>query len=231
VYFWSPKEPKAMPPLQMHIGMLFSTGNRLYKKPDACVVPCEHHFCLRCILQRTLRKFTCPLCRRLTCTIRFSVRADGSLPCVITLPSEYEAESHDAAALWDIAAPHPAPSGSPAGRAHEELPDTSHAAPGDAAARPAGTPGPGDAEEPRREPAAGPSAQDRRPLFLHAGHKGCRSAVPNAVPSRPAAVTTEPNSALPSAPWEEPRPPRGLPSARPALGRTNPGISNDPSPS
>lgn len=128
--------------------------------PDACVVPCEHRFCLRCILQWTLRKFTCPLCRSLMCTIRFAVRADGSLPCVITLPSEYEAESHDTAALWDVAIPRPAPSGSPAGHAQEELPDASHAAPGDAAARPAGTPGSGDAEEPRQEAAAGPSAQD-----------------------------------------------------------------------
>lgn len=142
--------------------------------PDTFVVPCEHHFCLRCILQWTLRKFTCPLCRRLMSTINFSVRADGSLPCVITLPSEYEAESHDTASLWDIATPpRPTPPGSPAGHREEELPATSHTAPGDAAAHPTRTPVPGEAEEPQREPeqeaAPGPSAQGRSPTAAKRG--------------------------------------------------------------
>ncbi|XP_015732649.1 RING finger protein 151-like [Coturnix japonica] len=128
-------------------------------RPDTYVVPCEHHFCLRCILQWTLRKFTCPLCRRLMSTIHFAVRADGSLPCVITLPSEYEAESHDTASLWDVAAPHPAPSGSPTEHGEEELPGTSHTAPRDADAGPSLTPVPGEEHEPQREAAAAPSAQ------------------------------------------------------------------------
>ncbi|OXB67525.1 hypothetical protein ASZ78_005746 [Callipepla squamata] len=120
--------------------------------PDTTVVPCEHRFCLRCILQWTLRRFTCPLCGRLMCTITCAERADGSLPCVITLPSEYEAESRDTDHLWDTATRRPTPSGSPEGGTQQEPPTVSHTAPGDEAAHPTGTPVPAEPEQPQPEP-------------------------------------------------------------------------------
>ena len=72
-------------------------------RPKSYMVPREHTFCLHCILQWTLRKFTCPLCRSVMSAIHFSVQADGSLPCVIMLPSEYEAQSHQTAFLQGTA--------------------------------------------------------------------------------------------------------------------------------
>lgn len=126
------------------------------------MVPREHTFCLCCILHWTLRKFTCPLCRSVRSTIQFSVQADGSLPCSITLPSEYEAESHQRASLWGTATSQPAPSGSPAHPTEEELPGSSHTAPGDLCAHPT-TPIPRETEDDgqlEQKAAAGPSAQD-----------------------------------------------------------------------
>jgi len=105
-------------------------------RPKSYMVPREHTFCLHCILQWTLRKFTCPLCRSVMSAIHFSVQADGSLLCSITLPSEYEAESHQRASLWDTATSRPALLGSPAHPTEEELPGSSHTAPGDLGAHP-----------------------------------------------------------------------------------------------
>jgi len=105
-------------------------------RPKSYMVPREHTFCLHCILQWTLRKFTCPLCRSVMSAIHFSVQADGSLLCSITLPSEYEAESHQRAALGDTATSRPALLGSPAHPTEEELLGSSHTAPGDLGAHP-----------------------------------------------------------------------------------------------
>ena len=63
-------------------------------------------------------------------------------------------------------------------------------------------------------------------VFLAIGNKWWHSVVPMNVLSGPAAVTRERNSALPSAPLEEPQPPRGLSSACSALGGANPGTYN-----
>lgn len=131
-------------------------------RPKSYMVPREHTFCLCCILHWTLRKFTCPLCRSVMSAIHFSVQADGSLPCSITLPSEYEAESHQRASLWGTATSQPAPSGSPAHPTEEELPGSSHTAPGDLCAHPT-TPIPRETEDDgqlEQKAAAGPSAQD-----------------------------------------------------------------------
>lgn len=65
-----------------------------------------------------------------------SVQADGSLPCVITLPSECKAESHQAFSLQPAATSCPAPSGSPASPTEEELLSTPHTTPGDLNAHP-----------------------------------------------------------------------------------------------
>lgn len=91
-----------------------------------CMAPC-----LCCISQ-----WTSPPCRRFMTITHFSVQADGSLPCSITLPSEYEAESHQRASLWEAATSHPALLGSPAHPTEEELPGSSHTAPGDLGAHP-----------------------------------------------------------------------------------------------
>ena len=132
-------------------------------RPKSYMVPREHTFCLHCILQWTLRKFTCPLCRSVMSAIHFSVQADGSLPCSITLPSEYEAESHQRASLWEAATSHPALLGSPAHPTEEELPGSSHTAPGDLGAHPTRRT-PREMEDLQgqleQEAAAGPSAQD-----------------------------------------------------------------------
>jgi len=114
-------------------GIVFQCHNG---NPDTCLVPCEHTFCLRCIFPWTRRKLTCLLCRRLTSIIQFSLWADGSLLCVITLPLEHEAESHQTASLQGTDTSHPAPSSSPVGPSEEELPGTAYTATGDVDACP-----------------------------------------------------------------------------------------------
>lgn len=82
----------------------------------ALVLPCNHTFCLRCILQRTRRKLSCLLCGRLMSSIRFSVRADGSPARVITLLSEPAAESSLTASLQGAGTPSPDVRGERTGR-------------------------------------------------------------------------------------------------------------------
>jgi len=84
-----------------------------------CMAPC-----LCCISQ-----WTSPPCRRFMTITHFSVQADGSLPCVIMLPSEYEAQSHQTAFLQGTATSCPVLSSSPAGPTEEKFPRTVHTAP------------------------------------------------------------------------------------------------------
>lgn len=76
---------------------------------DACMVPCKCMLCLCHILLWTRRKLTSQLSRRLMSVFHFSVEADGSLPCVVILLSEYKAESHQAVSLQSIATSCPVP--------------------------------------------------------------------------------------------------------------------------
>ncbi|CAN8220484.1 unnamed protein product [Coccothraustes coccothraustes] len=55
----------------------------------ASVLPCHHQFCLGCILRWALRNPSCPLCRTLVRSIRFSEQNEWDyLQCTITPSSE-----------------------------------------------------------------------------------------------------------------------------------------------
>ncbi|NWY23841.1 TOPRS ligase, partial [Pheucticus melanocephalus] len=55
----------------------------------ASALPCHHQFCLGCILRWALRNPSCPLCRTLVRSIRFSEQSEWDyLQCVITPSSE-----------------------------------------------------------------------------------------------------------------------------------------------
>ncbi|NXE67577.1 TOPRS ligase, partial [Calcarius ornatus] len=55
----------------------------------ASALPCHHRFCLGCILRWALRNPSCPLCRTLVRSIRFSEQSEWDyLQCVITPSSE-----------------------------------------------------------------------------------------------------------------------------------------------
>ncbi|NWS07158.1 RN151 protein, partial [Motacilla alba] len=55
----------------------------------ASALPCHHQFCLGCILRWALRNPSCPLCRTLVRSIRFSELSEWDyLQCVITPSSE-----------------------------------------------------------------------------------------------------------------------------------------------
>ncbi|NXP65969.1 TOPRS ligase, partial [Chloropsis cyanopogon] len=55
----------------------------------ASALPCHHQFCLGCILRWALRSPSCPLCRTLVRSIRFSEQSDWDyLQCVITPSGE-----------------------------------------------------------------------------------------------------------------------------------------------
>ncbi|NWX54653.1 RN151 protein, partial [Promerops cafer] len=59
----------------------------------ASALPCHHQFCLGCILRWALRNPSCPLCRTLIRSIRFSEQNEWDyLQCVIT-PSRESAEA------------------------------------------------------------------------------------------------------------------------------------------
>ncbi|RMC01258.1 hypothetical protein DUI87_22207 [Hirundo rustica rustica] len=58
----------------------------------AHALPCHHEFCLGCILRWLRGKRTCPLCRRVISTIRFSEQEEDCLQCTVRQPRE--ATSH-----------------------------------------------------------------------------------------------------------------------------------------
>ena len=59
------------------------------EKEVAYVVPCNHRFCLGCIVRWGKRNTSCPLCRRLIEIVKFSVWAeDDYLECAITAFNE-----------------------------------------------------------------------------------------------------------------------------------------------
>ncbi|NXL87824.1 TOPRS ligase, partial [Alectura lathami] len=60
---------------------------RDWRMDVAYAIPCEHRFCLGCILRWAKRKPDCPLCREPMTAIRASVRGDNDfLECVISTP-------------------------------------------------------------------------------------------------------------------------------------------------
>ncbi|KAL2294796.1 hypothetical protein Nmel_008546 [Mimus melanotis] len=85
----------------------------------ASALPCDHQFCLGCLLQWTRRNQVCPLCSRLVETVRLSEwgEQDYLLLAVISPEESLETSSHTGAApiLLDGNSPHgplvsPAPS-------------------------------------------------------------------------------------------------------------------------
>lgn len=63
----------------------------------ASVLPCHHQFCLGCILRWALRNPSCPLCRALIKSIRFSEQSEWDyLQCAVTLSRESPEASRQA---------------------------------------------------------------------------------------------------------------------------------------
>lgn len=63
----------------------------------ASVLPCHHQFCLGCILRWALRNPSCPLCRALIRSIRFSEQSEWDyLQCAVTLSRESPEASRQA---------------------------------------------------------------------------------------------------------------------------------------
>lgn len=73
-----------------------ASGGREWSCPICCEVPgdiahalpCQHEFCLGCILRWLRGTRTCPLCRRLVSTVSFSEREEDCLHCIVRHPRE-----------------------------------------------------------------------------------------------------------------------------------------------
>lgn len=86
-----------------------ASGRREWSCPICCKVPgdiahalpCRHEFCLGCILRWLRGKRTCPLCRRLISTVRFSEQEGDCLQCIIRHPREATSHAGNTASSRD----------------------------------------------------------------------------------------------------------------------------------
>ncbi|XP_027519669.1 E3 ubiquitin-protein ligase Topors-like [Corapipo altera] len=81
------------------------------RKDVASALPCRHQFCLGCILRWTRRNPSCPLCRRMIETVRFSEQSEQDyIQLVITSPEESpegHRQAERAPGHLEINSPHP----------------------------------------------------------------------------------------------------------------------------